>query len=170
MRGLDLTISYPRVQCVTVLFRDDLCIDSLYLFLADREKASVMSKSIAWPPRLSPSQLDSLTLLGTTYALSHGLVYLPVSKTPPSVPTSTIHAPLALFPSPIPRNLFTQAQRLQSIYNVLYSRIATNEEFLDTVMGEVGKVDDFTGQLWSKWRRLRNEGIVQVRWRSLSPG
>lgn len=119
-----------------------------------------------WPPNLTDSQLESLTLLATTYALSHGLVYLPVATAQPPAPTSTIHAPLALFPSPFPRRLFEHAQRLQRIYNVLYARVATDEEFLDRVMGEVegvGKVDEFTGQLWRRWRRLRDEKAPRVR-------
>lgn len=126
------------------------------------------SPSFQWPPDISESELETLTLLATTYALSHGLVYLPVAEVQPSAPTSTIHAPLALFPSPIPRKQFEKARSLQSIYNVLYSRIATDIEFLDRVMGEeqgVGQVDDFTGQLWRQWKRLRDRegGIVQVR-------
>ncbi|PSR73740.1 hypothetical protein PHLCEN_2v10430 [Hermanssonia centrifuga] len=119
---------------------------------------------ISWPPELAEEQLTALTLQATTYALSHGLVYLPIAKTQPPAPTSTIHAPLALFPSPIPRKLFEQARALQRIYNVLYSRVATDVQFLDNVMGEVegvGKVDEFTGQLWRRWKRLRDEGITQ---------
>ncbi|KZT69583.1 glutathione synthase [Daedalea quercina L-15889] len=37
-----------------------------------------------------------------------------------------------------------------------------DEEFLDRVMGEVegvGKVDEFTGQLWRRWRNLRNGNV-----------
>ncbi|TFY58244.1 hypothetical protein EVJ58_g6541 [Rhodofomes roseus] len=37
-----------------------------------------------------------------------------------------------------------------------------DEEFLDRVMGEVegvGKVDEFTGQLWRRWRKLRDENV-----------
>lgn len=118
----------------------------------------------SWPPAISDEQLAALTLQATTYALSHGLVYLPVAKVQPDAPTSTIHAPLALFPSPIPRKLFYQAQDLQRIYNVLYTRVATDTEFLDRVMGEsgVGKVDEFTGHLWRRWKRLREHGVVQV--------
>ncbi len=123
----------------------------------------VAISKLAWPPTISTPQLNELTLLATTYALSHGLVYLPVLEPPPPAPNSTIHAPLALFPSPIPRELFNLARKLQNIYNVLYSRVATDEQFLDGVMGEVGKVDDFTGQLWRRWRRSRDEGVVQVR-------
>lgn len=118
-----------------------------------------------WPPALSESQLAALTILATTYALSHGLTYLPITTVQPPAPTSAIHAPLALFPSPFPRSLFDLAWKLQRIYNVLYARVALDEEFLDRVMGEVegvGKVDEFTGQLWRRWRKLRDEGVVQV--------
>lgn len=120
----------------------------------------------AWPPQISEQQLDSLTLLATTYALSHGLVYLPVADKQPPAPTSTIHAPLSLFPSPIPRTLFDKAKALQRTYNVLYARIATDVEFLDRIMGAVegvGKADEFTGQLWRRWKQRRDEGVIQVR-------
>ena len=120
---------------------------------------------LSWPPAISDDQLASLTLQATTYALSHGLVYLPVAKVQPPVPTSTIHAPLALFPSPIPRHLFDRARELQRTYNVLYSRIATDVAFLDKVMGAeegVGRADEFTGELWKRWKRVRDEGIAQV--------
>ena len=118
-----------------------------------------------WPPTLTEAQLEALTRLATTYALSHGLVYLPVAPTQPPAPTSTIHAPLALLPAPFPRRLFAHAQRIQRIYNVLYARVAMDEAFLDRVMGEaegVGRVDEFTGQLWRRWRRLRDEGVPRV--------
>ncbi|KAK7019880.1 glutathione synthetase [Favolaschia claudopus] len=117
-----------------------------------------------WPPTLTDDQLQALTLYATTYALSHGLLYLPPIKPQPRVPNSAIHAPLSVFPSPFPRRLFSLARRLQNTYNLLYARIATDVEFLDNVMGAidgVGKVDDFVGQLWTGWKNLRDEGIVQ---------
>ena len=48
---------------------------------------------------------------------------------------------------------------MQHIYNVLYAKVASDDEFLDRVMGEagVGKVDEFTGQLWRKWKKLRDD-------------
>ena len=128
-----------------------------------------------WPPALTDAQQALLTQLATTYALSHGLLYLPPppssspssqslsSSSLPTAPTGAIHAPLSLFPSPFPRNLFQNALRLQKIYNTLYARIALDEEFLDGVMGEVAQVDEFTGELWKSWRRLRDEGITEVR-------
>ncbi|KAH9946065.1 glutathione synthase [Epithele typhae] len=115
-------------------------------------------------PEITSEQRESLTLLATTYALSHGLVYLPPADVQPAAPTSTIHAPLALFPSPFPRKQFEHARELQSAYNVLYARVAMDEAFLDRVMGAeegVGRVDEFTGELWKIWRRLRDEGTQQ---------
>lgn len=120
-----------------------------------------------WPPEVTDEQREALTLLATTYALSHGLVYLPPTDgAQPPAPTSVIHAPLALFPSPFPRRQFELARSLQSRYNKTYARIAMAEDFLDAVMGAqvgVGRVDEFTGQLWRIWKRLRSEGITQVR-------
>ncbi|KAI0721033.1 glutathione synthase [Cerioporus squamosus] len=119
-----------------------------------------------WPPQVSDQQREALTLLATTYALSHGLIYLPPpAEVQPPAPTTAIHAPLALFPSPFPREQFELAKRLQRDYNVLYARVAMDEEFLDRVMGEqgVGRVDEFTGQLWRIWKSLRDQGIHQSR-------
>ncbi|KAL5482338.1 GSH2 [Sanghuangporus weigelae] len=117
-----------------------------------------------WPPHLTDAQQSHLTQVATTYALAHGLLYLPPSSpsSPTPAPTSAIHAPLSLFPSPFPRSLFQTALRLQKIYNVLYARIALDEEFLDSVMGEVAQVDEFTGQLWRSWKKLRDEGITEA--------
>ncbi|OAX32041.1 glutathione synthase, partial [Rhizopogon vinicolor AM-OR11-026] len=122
----------------------------------------------SWPPQLTPGQLEALTLAATTYALSHGLLYLPpsnsISNTQPRIPTTAIHAPLSLFPSPFPRAQFEAARRLQSVYNVLYARVAMDTEFLDTVMGAdagVGKADEFTGTLWRGWKNIREHGVVQ---------
>ncbi|KAK0239080.1 glutathione synthetase, partial [Armillaria nabsnona] len=92
-------------------------------------------------------------------SLAHGLLYLPLQ--PLLLPTSAIHAPLSLLPSPFHRRLFDFAQRIQSTYNVLYSRIAMDKDFLDQIMGTergVGKVDTFTGQLWSGCKEIRDQG------------
>jgi hypothetical protein len=121
------------------------------------------------PPTVRSEEIRELTRLTTTYALAHGLLYLPVGDIQPPAPTSAIHAPLALFPTSYPRSKFLLAQRLQPLYNILYARVATDEKFLDRVMGGVdgvGKVDEFTGQLWRCWKQLRDEGIQQVRIRA----
>jgi len=119
----------------------------------------------SWPPSLTKGQLEALTLTTTNYALGHGLLYLPPAIKQPRVPSAAIHAPVSLFPAPFPRKLFDRAKRIQRTYNVLYARIAQDNEFLDRVMGAevgVGKADDFIGRLWRGWKSVREEGIIQV--------
>ncbi|KAG8738201.1 hypothetical protein FRC10_007137 [Ceratobasidium sp. 414] len=115
-----------------------------------------MSALPVWPPLLDEPQVEELTRLATTWALSHGLVYLPV---PPDGRGMAIHAPFTLVPTPFPKLLFDKAQRIQRAYNVLYSRIALDREFLDLVMGDnggVGDVDQFTQNLWKTWKSTRD--------------
>ncbi|KAI0050881.1 glutathione synthase [Auriscalpium vulgare] len=124
-----------------------------------------MNGFTSWPPEVTPDQLEQLTLLATTYALSHSLLYLPPHGDipPPPAPASAIHAPLSLFPTPVPRELFVRARRIQRAYNVLYARVAIDNKFLDEIMGAggVADVDEFTGELWRAWKGLREEGPVQ---------
>ncbi|CAE7067950.1 unnamed protein product [Rhizoctonia solani] len=115
-----------------------------------------MSALPPWPPILDDEQRNELSSLAATWALSHGLVYFPVSPTDRG---SAIHAPFALLPSPFPRVLFYRAQALQKAYNVLYSRIALDRPFLDAVMGDNGGVSDvdiFTRELWKAWKSVRD--------------
>lgn len=124
----------------------------------------------SWPPELSDDQLHELTLLATSYALSHSLLYLPVCSLPPPAPTSAIHAPLSLLPAPFPRALFEKVRKLQRVYSVLYTRIALDTEFLDEVMGVgggVADVDPFTRHLWLLWKEYRDGGLPEVRERAL---
>lgn len=124
-----------------------------------------MSGLIDWPPSLDAKTLAWLTTEANTYALTHGLAYLPVNFG--TTPTSAIHAPFTLLPTPFPRNLFESAVHLQHIYNVLYSRIACDCDLLDRVLGDetgIGRVDHFTGALWRGWKNLRDrKEIRQVR-------
>lgn len=152
-------------------------LTSTQFFVSDQKALSLattirffpltMSSFVSWPPTLQTDQLEHLTLLATTYALSHSLLYLPPhtpESPPPPTPTSAIHAPFSLFPTPIPRTQFDLAKKLQKAYNTLYARVAMDEKFLDEVMGESGvaSVDDFTGELWRRWKAIREQGIVQV--------
>jgi hypothetical protein len=121
-----------------------------------------MSALPVWPPSLEDAQREHLTVLASTWALSHGLVYLPVS---PTERGTAIHAPFTLLPTPFPRSLFERAQTIQKAYNVLYSRIALDWDFLDSVMGDnggVADVDPFTRDLWKTWKKIRNLPSQQV--------
>ena len=127
-----------------------------------------MSVFTSWPPNLTTEQLDQLTLLATTYALSHSILYLPPvspEKPPPPAPESAVIAPISLIPTPIPRHLFSRVSDLQRLYNNLYAAVASDTSFLDQVMGPggVADVDDFTSALWTTWKTLRDEGVPPVR-------
>ncbi|WVF69870.1 glutathione synthetase [Kwoniella sp. CBS 6097] len=120
---------------------------------------SVSTKLPEWPPATTAEQHAELIQLSSTYALSHGFTLLPPNSSNP--PTSAIPAPLSLFPTPFPRKLYELAISLQPVYNALYARIALDWEFLDRVMGgSVSKVDEFQGELWRGWKKVREE-LVQ---------
>jgi glutathione synthase len=132
--------------------------------------ATLLAMSLDWPPPLAKGQIEALSLEANTFALSKGLSYLPKPGTGTdisSIPVSAIHAPYTLLPTPFPRQLFRFAQRLQPFYNVLYSRIASDFDLLDRIMGAevgVGRVH-FTGTLWWGWKDLRDlgeDGILQA--------
>ncbi|KAI6156097.1 hypothetical protein EDD17DRAFT_1629844, partial [Pisolithus thermaeus] len=79
--------------------------------------------------------------------------------TQPPSPSSTIHAPISLLPSPIPRSLFEQTRQLHSSYNILFAQVAMDDDFLDKVMGAVvgvGKADEFVGTLWRGRKAIRD--------------
>jgi hypothetical protein len=137
------------------------------------DKQRTMSVFTSWPPDVTTEQLDQLTLLATTYALSHSILYLPPvspENPPPPAPESAIFAPISLIPTPIPRHIFSKALTLQRAYNTLYARITLDTSFLDRVMGPggVSDVDDFTSALWSAWKVLRDKGVPPVRRASCS--
>ena len=136
--------------------------------LPAKSSSQVMSVFTSWPPDATTEQLDQLTVLATTYALSHSILYLPPispEKPPPPTPESAILAPISLIPTPIPRRLFFKALTLQHAYNTLYARIALDTSFLDQVMGPggVADVDGFTSALWTTWKTLRDDGVPPVR-------
>ncbi|KAG9308820.1 glutathione synthase [Chiua virens] len=117
-----------------------------------------------WPPQLTDTQLETAHApCDHSRTRSRSRLSPPAPSQPPC-PSDVIHAPISLLPTPIPRTLFQKAQRLQSLYNVLYARVATDDEFLDRVMGAelgVGQADEFVRKLWQGWKSIREEGIVQ---------
>lgn len=122
-----------------------------------------------WPPTLSPQQLDHLTFLALDYALSHGLIYRPPYPTPSThtpLSASAISAPISLFPSPFPKDLYQGVLDLQQIYNELYARITMDDEWLDRVVracfwGDDGG-DGFMRDVWQGWKDTKSAGLSQV--------
>ena len=128
---------------------------------------------LKWPPKLSEEQRRELAIQAATYSLAHGMLLIPKpahgeediksAKSDQTLgPSSAIHAPVSLFPSPFPREHFELAKRLQKAYNVLYARVAMDELFLDGIFSVI-IADDFIARLWKIWKDLRGEGMTQVR-------
>lgn len=114
-----------------------------------------------WPPALSDEQRHALTVEATNYALAKGLLFAGAEQDAPLA--TAHHAPFALLPSPFPRRLFELAKSLQSTYNILYSRVATDYGFLEKVLGDEGvsRADLFVRRLWKIYRDCREEGLAQ---------
>lgn len=108
-----------------------------------------------WPPSDDPA---AVLAAASDWALGHGLAFRPTDHST----TSAIHGPFALYPTAFPRSCFEQAQRIQTIYNALYANLASDEAFLEQVIGaQVAKVDEFQGELWKIWQTVKEEGLAQ---------
>jgi glutathione synthase len=125
----------------------------------------------SWPPSLSTEQQASLLAESSAYALAHGFTLLPPHPVsgPPPAPTHAIAAPLSLFPTPFPRSEYERARSLQLAYNAIYARVTLDWAFLDRVMGQVAKVDEFQAELWNRWKQIRDD-LVQVSYKSIMCG
>jgi glutathione synthase len=78
------------------------------------------------------------------------------------LPEGAIPAPITLFPSLFPASCFYAAQDIQEQYNLLYANIASDEEWLESIVSTLSGIDDFVENLWKIHLDLRNEGYKQV--------
>jgi len=114
----------------------------------------------SYPPSLDEPSLSFLLSSLTDYCLSHGITVRP------SVPSEenhlASHAPVTLFPSLFPFKAWEQALAVQTKYNLVYAKIANDEEWLGKIMDDLVEVDDFVRQLWELYKDIKREGVVQV--------
>ncbi|ORY17659.1 hypothetical protein BCR34DRAFT_621826 [Clohesyomyces aquaticus] len=118
-----------------------------------------------YPPELSPEEEQYLLSNLKDWSIAHGLAVRPA---PSFVPTShdpsgalATTAPVTLFPSLFPRKCFEEGLAIQTAYNELYSAIARDEQWLQTIVEELIGVDDFVGRLWQIHVQVKLEGYVQ---------
>lgn len=97
----------------------------------------------SYPPSLEPKALSCLVTSLTDYCLSHGITVRP--SNPSEGDHLSSHAPVTLFPSLFPRKAWDQALKVQTIYNVLYARIANDVDWLGGIMDEYGYVFGLRG-------------------------
>lgn len=93
-----------------------------------------------YPPDLDSQQEAFLIQTVKNWTIEHALTVRPSAAIVPAEFNSgnmlATNAPVTLFPSPFPESCFEQARSLQQIYNELYAAIASDEQWLETVMKE----------------------------------
>lgn len=93
-----------------------------------------------YPPELSPEEEQYLLSSLKDWSIAHGLAVRPApsfvsaSQDPSGVLATT--APVTLFPSLFPRICFEEGLGIQKAYNKLYSAIARDETWLQSIVEE----------------------------------
>ncbi|XP_038659610.1 glutathione synthetase [Scyliorhinus canicula] len=103
--------------------------------------------------------IQQLALVAKDAALLRGVLMR--TKEDPSSTESTSYAPFSLFPSPVPKKLFTEAHEVQQDFNMLVDRISQDSEFLTKALASTVQVDEFTAGLFSIYKQVLEEGITQ---------
>jgi glutathione synthase len=83
------------------------------------------------------------------------------------MPAAFTHAPIALLPTPFPRDVFDLALRVSPLFAALSDTVSRDHEFLRDTLAGVILTDDFTARIWRIYevgrlvapRLLRVEGI-----------
>jgi glutathione synthetase len=120
---------------------------------------------VDYPPELSQQEEQYLLANLKDWSIAHGLAVRPApsfvqpSQDPSGVLAST--APVTLFPSLFPRSCFEQGLSIQTAYNELYSAIARDESWLQSIVEELLDIDDFVAKLWKTHLEVKKEGYVQ---------
>jgi glutathione synthase len=118
-----------------------------------------------YPPELSQQEEQYLLSNLKDWSIAHGLAVRPapsfvtVSQDPSGVLAST--APVTFFPSLFPRSCFEEGLDIQKAYNELYSAIARDESWLQSIIEELLDIDDFVAKLWKTHLEVKKEGYVQ---------
>ena len=98
------------------------------------------SVSPDYPPDLAPEQRDHVLFTLNDWSIAHGLAVRPsstfVAKESDPSGVLAVTAPVTVFPSLFPKDLFSHAKALQQAYNTLYAGISRDEEWLGQVVQE----------------------------------
>lgn len=123
------------------------------------------AKSTEYPPEISKEEEHYLLSNLKDWSIAHGLAVRPApsfvqpSQDPSGVLAST--APVTLFPSLFPKSCFEEGLAIQKAYNELYSAIARDEAWLQSIVEELVDIDDFVAKLWQTHLAVKKEGYVQ---------
>src|SRR6185312_12811264 len=89
-------------------------------------------------PRLLPEKYQTLKEQTIDWSIANSLVIRPTAEVALPQNISVIHAPVALFPSPIPREAFEEAVNLQPIFNELYHKMSLDDAFIKSTIQKYG--------------------------------
>ena len=71
---------------------------------------------------ISQDEINFLVSEARDYSLTHGMIYKNQNA-------NIEHTPFTLFPSPIPKKLFTAAREVQMDFNLLVHKVSQDYEF-----------------------------------------
>ena len=67
----------------------------------------------------------------------------------------------AMFPSRFPRRCFEEAMDTYAIFDILYSRVASDETWLEDALQPLLNTDSLAKTLWNIHQRVKKDGYVQ---------
>lgn len=140
-------------QCSCTLAIDGIAIWGIYHQLVSRASTSLLHLTIYNMykdfPSLSPENEKELVEKLSHWALANGLVMYP----PQWQLHSASNAPITMFPTPFPRDLFENAMKVQTVFNELYANVVSHEKvWLVDLIKSLAKFDkDFTGKLYETY-------------------
>lgn len=76
--------------------------------------------------------------------------------------STSVHAPIALSPTPFPRAAFDRALALQPLYNELVLRTVQNDTLLHQVCSKLSLHDPFVARLYEIYLKYPNPPTVNI--------
>ena len=90
-----------------------------------------------------------------SWAFQHGLVVASGTETAGQV----FHAPIALYPTPFPRDVFEFAKEITPKFAELYDKVSEDDGFMRETLKEAALNDpEFTGRLWKIYEACGKRG------------
>uniref|UniRef100_A0A914I918 Glutathione synthetase n=1 Tax=Globodera rostochiensis TaxID=31243 RepID=A0A914I918_GLORO len=123
--------------------------------------ATIIANNYVLAEVRNDDEMQMLAEYAVDYAHSIGLVSRSSEEKYKNTNEMSVVPPLALLPSPFPRELYEQAIDVQQSLNELYFRVSCDHEFLMEAYKEVIKGDPFHAKLIEVEKRIQKEGIKQ---------